>query len=554
MLPRKKDHSGLNDGIAGKYVKRDTPPVLRNYDTPVRHTIVFQRRSTKTLASYTPQQSVNSFAYSGHSQFSPSKTSTHSTYHFAGNPGGSSSSSNSAGHSNNQVLHVYQHVPRIPSPGPSSTPAPPPSSSGSGPVMSGLNHAFQNLSMAGYRAGHGQPDVSKQQQQYQQQQTVSGQQRLHQMQSNAMSGPSSLPQYLQQQQMLSNQAAMAGAGRIPANTSPGITRAVNQLGPQRPLPSAPPPPSPQSTHPSKAKTENALLSLREEEAKQQHLQHQAVAGGYNTDYYNQYDENYQIQQYHQEIRNHYAQQNPSPAAVAVSANTVTHQQAVVPFTNAVPEHIHGNTTTTTISTSSSPAAYSNAYVNQQEELPLPPGWSLDWTVRGRKYYIDHNTQTTHWSHPFEKESLPMGWERIESKEYGVVYVNYILKLSQYNHPCAPVIPQQQNIVFAPQELMMPKQIEYRQSNLLVPANPYLHEEIPEWLYVYYRANQDHDHKLKWPFFRLGELEYFDALLTRLYKQEVQKIVMIYEYQRMQILKEMDRRQKERALHKMETKI
>ena len=58
----------------------------------------------------------------------------------------------------------------------------------------------------------------------------------------------------------------------------------------------------------------------------------------------------------------------------------------------------------------------------QEELPLPLGWTIDWTVRGRKYYIDHNTHTTHWSHPLEKESLPTGWERIESKEFGVYYV------------------------------------------------------------------------------------------------------------------------------------
>lgn len=56
-----------------------------------------------------------------------------------------------------------------------------------------------------------------------------------------------------------------------------------------------------------------------------------------------------------------------------------------------------------------------------DELPLPPGWSVDWTMGGRKYYIDHNTQATHWSHPFEKESLPSGWERIESKEHGVYY-------------------------------------------------------------------------------------------------------------------------------------
>lgn len=64
---------------------------------------------------------------------------------------------------------------------------------------------------------------------------------------------------------------------------------------------------------------------------------------------------------------------------------------------------------------------SSGYISH-EDLPLPTGWSVDWTVRGRKYYIDHNTQTTHWSHPYEKENLPNGWHRIESKENGVYYV------------------------------------------------------------------------------------------------------------------------------------
>lgn len=64
---------------------------------------------------------------------------------------------------------------------------------------------------------------------------------------------------------------------------------------------------------------------------------------------------------------------------------------------------------------------------QTEELPLPPGWSVDFTLRGRKYYIDHNTKTTHWSHPLEKEGLPTGWERIESPEYGVYYVKWVFK-------------------------------------------------------------------------------------------------------------------------------
>lgn len=57
-----------------------------------------------------------------------------------------------------------------------------------------------------------------------------------------------------------------------------------------------------------------------------------------------------------------------------------------------------------------------------EELPLPPGWSADFTMRGRKYFIDHNTKTTHWSHPLATEGLPTGWERIEDPQHGTYYV------------------------------------------------------------------------------------------------------------------------------------
>lgn len=83
-----------------------------------------------------------------------------------------------------------------------------------------------------------------------------------------------------------------------------------------------------------------------------------------------------------------------------------------------------------------------------KELPLPPGWSigeefiklstiffysrnflfltthLDYTMRGRKYYIDHNAKTTHWSHPLEREGLPIGWQRVESVQDGPFYVKY----------------------------------------------------------------------------------------------------------------------------------
>lgn len=70
-------------------------------------------------------------------------------------------------------------------------------------------------------------------------------------------------------------------------------------------------------------------------------------------------------------------------------------------------------------------------------MPLPGGWTVDWTIRGRKYYIDHNTNTTHWSHPLEREGLPPGWEKVESAEFGVYYVDHINKRAQYRHPCAP---------------------------------------------------------------------------------------------------------------------
>ena len=145
-------------------------------------------------------------------------------------------------------------------------------------------------------------------------------------------------------------------------------------------------------------------------------------------------------------------------------------------------------------------------------------------MRGRKYFIDHNTKTTHWSHPLEKEGLPNGWEKIESPELGVYFVNHITRQAQYEHPCAtqylglarevPTLP-------APQYTYQP----LSQSNVLVPANPYLHEEIPIWLRVYFKASPTLDHHLKWDLFRLPELECFEAMLNRLLRDELEELVM-----------------------------
>lgn len=53
-----------------------------------------------------------------------------------------------------------------------------------------------------------------------------------------------------------------------------------------------------------------------------------------------------------------------------------------------------------------------------DDASLPAGWTVDYTANGRKYYIDHNTQTTHWNHPLEKDNLRYGWQNLDHKYFG----------------------------------------------------------------------------------------------------------------------------------------
>ncbi|XP_051508043.1 protein salvador homolog 1-like isoform X2 [Myxocyprinus asiaticus] len=124
-----------------------------------------------------------------------------------------------------------------------------------------------------------------------------------------------------------------------------------------------------------------------------------------------------------------------------------------------------------------------------EDMALPPGWTVDWTIPGRKYYIDHNTNTTHWSHPLEREGLPPGWERVESAEFGVYYVDHINKRAQYRHPCAP----------------------------------------------------RYDHILKWELFQLMDLDTYQGMLKLLFMKELEGIVKSYEAYRQALLTELDSR-------------
>ncbi|KAM9294242.1 protein salvador homolog 1 [Gastrophryne carolinensis] len=181
----------------------------------------------------------------------------------------------------------------------------------------------------------------------------------------------------------------------------------------------------------------------------------------------------------------------------------------------------------------------NLTSHSSEDVPLPLGWTVDWTIRGRKYYIDHNTNTTHWSHPLEREGLPPGWERVESAEFGVYYVDHINKRAQYKHPCAPSVPRYDQPP-PPPVTYQPRQVE-RSQPLLVPANPYYTAEIPDWLQVYARAPVKYDHILKWELFQLADLDTYQGMLKLLFMKELERIVKLYEAYRQALLTEVEAR-------------
>lgn len=232
---------------------------------------------------------------------------------------------------------------------------------------------------------------------------------------------------------------------------------------------------------------------------------------------------------------------------------------------------------------------------EEEELPLPPGWATHYTLHGRKYYVDHNAHTTHWSHPLEREGLPVGWRRVVSKVHGTYYENPYTGQCQRQHPCltsyyvyttraeppkmicpeihsspsptasglsmstasssqplsqlaAAAAKTATSVISLPStsQAYSPGGVQHsipttlipttqhhnpphhHPYQALVPANPYLLEEIPKWLIVYSEADSSKDHMLQFNMFGLQELECFDGMLVRLFKQELGTMVGFYE--------------------------
>lgn len=63
---------------------------------------------------------------------------------------------------------------------------------------------------------------------------------------------------------------------------------------------------------------------------------------------------------------------------------------------------------------------------------LPPGWEIKYTTTNgvaRKYYVDHNTQSTHWDPP-----LPIGWEERVDQHGRIYYVDHNTRSTTWQRP------------------------------------------------------------------------------------------------------------------------
>jgi len=76
----------------------------------------------------------------------------------------------------------------------------------------------------------------------------------------------------------------------------------------------------------------------------------------------------------------------------------------------------------------------------------------------------------------------------------------------------------------------------------VPPSPYLSADIPDWLQVYAKASPDLDEFLKWEMFRYPELDCWQTMLKRLYKKELEQVVLWFEEYRLRLQQELEERE------------
>jgi len=171
---------------------------------------------------------------------------------------------------------------------------------------------------------------------------------------------------------------------------------------------------------------------------------------------------------------------------------------------------------------------------------LPPGWELRFLSTGRMYYCHLPTDTQHWNHPHEKADLPPGWERVYNNEYGEYFVNHISKTAQFLHPGSlpnPVSGEDhaQALAAVKQRKMLQ---EKAHSSTYVPPSQYLIEEIPLWLQEYAQSPVN---QYEWVEESAANLDKYQTMMTRLYRQELKECIEQYEEHRNRIIRELEER-------------
>ncbi|TKR80705.1 hypothetical protein L596_014734 [Steinernema carpocapsae] len=177
-----------------------------------------------------------------------------------------------------------------------------------------------------------------------------------------------------------------------------------------------------------------------------------------------------------------------------------------------------------------------------EDFPLPMNWAVEVTSEGFRYYVDHNNRRTHWIHPFVKENLPQGWSKIFDATHGVVYYNEIENRSQFEHPglATPATSGPATTSTSAAALHESASIQSIRAETIEDLN-IIKEDIPEWLRMYSHAPFESDHLLNWKLFKLANLEQYEGMLMKLYKQDVIDIVIRYERKRRELNRELNRR-------------
>jgi len=173
---------------------------------------------------------------------------------------------------------------------------------------------------------------------------------------------------------------------------------------------------------------------------------------------------------------------------------------------------------------------------------LPGGWEVAYTNDSKKYYVDHNTNTTHWFHPLEQEALPPGWEQVLSNDYGVYYVNHVEKKTQYEAPSQPIQVAKRSSQTTPPIPEPNDQYQEWHDNRIELENPYSIRDIPEFLHVYTAASKaDKLAMLDWNMFSERDLQQYGQMFDTLQKQRSQELVQCYETLREKIHREIRKR-------------